>query len=74
MKLRRVSTYPAFYYICLHCGEKYITYARPAYAELDGPPWQAYYCDKCVTMGLVGTNEEYNEMLKSQKEEVKHGI
>jgi predicted RNA-binding Zn-ribbon protein involved in translation (DUF1610 family) len=50
MKLRQTQLLPSFSYTCRKCGKRQISEPRNvAYADLDGEPFNDYYCPRCAT-------------------------
>jgi len=37
---------PEFYFTCVHCNKK--SSSLTGYADLDGKPFQDYYCETCA--------------------------
>lgn len=38
------------------CGKRFSQREAKVYADLDGPPFQAYYCEKCVEKRKAAQN------------------
>ena len=54
MKLSKVEKGRYMAFQCYRCGDRFNTYETAdrdrveVTADLDGPPWQAYYCPDCT--------------------------
>lgn len=44
MNLQPVAVLPKFSYICVTCRQRYTSLERAPIADLDGTPFQSYYC------------------------------
>lgn len=56
MRLERVNPKPYFLTWCYSCGRSLDTSKVSVWADLDGPAFEAYYCERCST--LVGRDQE----------------
>ena len=48
MNLQPVNVLPKFSYICVGCRRRLTTLESAPIADLDGVPFQSYYCTRCV--------------------------
>lgn len=48
MKLEKVNLLPAFTFACIKCGFVAMSHlVNELWADLDGEPFKAYYCESC---------------------------
>lgn len=47
MRMSTVSPEPAFYADCIKCGRRMLSNRESMFADLDGEPFKAYYCQTC---------------------------
>ncbi len=53
MKLRKVKPYPGFFTTCKHCQTRLDSTKHEIFADLDGEPFEDYYCKACKESGFL---------------------
>ena len=54
MNLQPTNPMPVFQPTCIQCGKQMQSDREVIYADSDGEPFKAYYCEPCATARLGG--------------------
>lgn len=62
MRLQRVNQTLGFYFTCIKCAFHGLSYkVKEVWADLDGEPFKAYYCEICVKEVLSNDGDTNDE-------------
>ena len=52
MLIIQASSFPAFSARCIQCGKRMQSDRAPIFADCQGEPFKAYFCEPCATVAI----------------------